>query len=159
MYHPYTGEFLYSRPVPVRRSGHCWFDEVCINGFGPGNELVNSIGLKIANCVNRRSFELLKAPIGLELDKQSMARSFEGKRLSMVVSKADESTPMEVDTFDVQARGAAVEDAKGGSTARCRDCMDLETQQFKKGVESLKAEATMLTTRVAMAGILWMALI
>ena len=159
VYHPYTGEFMYSTQVPVRRSGRCWFDEVCLNGYGPGNELVNSIGLKHASCVNRRGFQSVKPPIGLKLDKQSVVLSLEGKRLSMVVSKADESTPMEVDLFDVETRGAAAEDKNGGSSDKCRDCMDLETHQFKKGVESLKAETTLLTTGAAAAGILWMALL
>lgn len=158
MYHPYTGEFLYSRPVVVRRNGHCWHDEVCVNGYGPGNELISSIGMSIATCVNRKMFHVVK-PIGLKLDKAALARSFEGKRLSMVVSKTDESTPIEVDTLDVEAKGASMGDADGAGVGRCKGCADLETQQFKKGVESLKAEAKMLTTGAAVAGILWMALL
>ena len=146
-------------PLPVQRDGECWRNEICIDGYGPGNELVSSVGLKHANCVDRRDFHLVKAPIGLKLNKQRLMRTLEGKRLSMVVSKVDESTPLEMETLDVEAEGAATGDAKGGRIDKCRDCVDLETQQFRKGTESLKADARMLTTGAAVAGILWLALI
>ena len=75
----------------------------------------------------------------------------------MLVSKPDQSTPIEVDTFDVEAEVAGNGDtASPGTVDKCRDCMDLETQQFKKGTESLKAGATMLSTG-AIAGVLWLA--
>lgn len=158
MYHPYTGDFMHSQTMLVRRSGHCWHDEMCRDGYG--HELVDRIGPKVANCIHKKHYRAVKAPIGLKLDKQSVLHELEGKRLSMVVSKADESTPLEVDTFDVKslvATGGVVED---DILNKCRDCMGLETQQFKQGVDGLKAEATLLTSgAVAAASILWIALL
>ncbi len=75
----------------------------------------------------------------------------------MVVSKPDLNTPLEVDKFNVEAEVIGNDDIKdSGALDKCRDCMELETQQFKKGTESLKAEARLLTTGV-MAGVLWLA--
>lgn len=122
--------------------------------MGSNSELLDRFGVKYANCVNRALFYSSKALLGLKLDKDSLLQSLEGKRLSMVASKIDERTPLQVDTFGVVSRGVS---GKGGGIDKCRDCMELETEQFRKGTESLRAEARMLTTG-AVAGVLWLAL-
>ena len=84
----------------------------------------------------------------------------------MVVSQPDGSTPLEVDRFAVEpVIGTGQLGTNGGGTAvvagvqsQCRDCMELETQQFVRGTEGLRAQATLLTTGAA-AGILWLALV
>ena len=76
----------------------------------------------------------------------------EGKRAQMVVSQVDGTTPLEVDTFDVEtlnATGNAVQSKK------CRDCLELKTDTFGPDIDGLKAEVTLLTTG-AIAGILWL---
>ena len=83
----------------------------------------------------------------------------------MVVSQPDGNTPLEVDRFAVQpvvAPDHLGTDGYGnaaisGVQSQCRDCMELETQQFVKGTEGLRAQARLLTTGAA-AGILWLAL-
>ena len=84
----------------------------------------------------------------------------------MVVSQPDGNTPLEVDKFTMQPLVAHDNTGTGdertavtpGVQSQCRDCMELETQQFVKGTERLKAQATLLTTGAA-AGILWLALL
>ena len=163
IFDPYTAKFLYTQPYPERRSGRCENTEVCMNGQSPSNGELNGNGIKYAYCVQKSAFlkyaAASRGPLGLKLDKMSMVKELEGKRMSMFVSKPDQSTPLEVDRFDVEAEVA--DDGNGkdpGAGDRCRDCMELETQQFKQGTESLKAEARMLTTG-AIAGVLWLAIV
>ena len=143
--------------VPVRRDNYCSSDEICINGANPGYDYA---GLKYAYCVKRQAFQAIpaKPPLGLNLNKNKLKEEFNGKRLSMVVSKDDMSTPLEMDTLNVEAEVMGSESGETGGIDKCRDCIELETEQFRKGTESLKAQARMLTTG-AVAGVLWMALL
>ena len=144
----------------MRRDGHCSSDEVCINGgsLAEGG-FEDHVGLKYAYCVKRIAFYSVsaKSPLGLKLNKQNLVNDLEGKRLSMIVSKKDMSTPLEMDTLNVEVEGAGSGSGEAGGIDKCRDCMDLETEQFRKGTDSLKAQARMLTTG-AVAGVLWLAL-
>ena len=135
---------------------------MCINGQSPSDGALDGHGVKFAFCVQRSAFQKFaptsKGPLRLKLDKTALMKELEGKRLSMVASKPDQSTPMEVDTFNVEADVADNGDTKDpGPGDSCRDCMELESQQFKKGTKGLKAEARMLTTG-AVAGVLWLAI-
>ena len=75
----------------------------------------------------------------------------------MVLSKPDQMTPLEVDTFDVEVGvdGQVASDGTVKSKDYCRDCVDLKTDVFGPKTDSLRAQTTLLTTGAAV-GILWL---
>ena len=75
-----------------------------------------------------------------------------------VVSQTDATTPIEVDTFNVDTWATGLVAATGGvHTKKCRECMNIKTDALEPKTDSLKVEATLLTAGGA-AGILWLAL-
>ena len=163
-YDPWTGEsngtFAH---VPSFKYGHCQDNEICVNGLGAQEA---PSGHRVATCV---SIEYFTRMIQYSQDRGNGSRSqtaLEGSMASMMVSKPDASTPLEVDNFAVEpviATDHMGADGEGATAvqsvwSRCRDCVELETQQFEKGTEGLTARATLLTTGAA-AGILWVFLL
>ena len=160
-YDPWTGLPDGQADVPSYRNGHCRDDEICVNGLGPTK---STSGHRMATCVGVEYFtRMISYNQG---NKSRQKTELEGSRASMVVSQPDGNTPLEVDTFAVEPIAAADHlgaDGEGAATvhslqSKCRDCVELETQQFAKGTEGLRAQATLLTTGAA-AGILWLAVL
>ncbi len=135
------------RYTTTQRDGHCNDDEICVPGLGKER---SRSGKVMASCVGTEYF--VKYINWGENQRQSL--DLEGKTASMVVSRLDGTTPVEVDTFE-----ADTETTIGGAvqTRRCRDCMELQTDRFAADTEGLKL-GTRLLTAGAMAGVLWLAI-
>ena len=157
----YDGAFT---QVPVFKHGHCRDDEICVSGLGAEKA---ASGHRIASCVKLEFFIHMAKNVLDGANKTKLKTSLEGRTASMMISKPDGNTAIEVDTFAVNPIIATDyvndPDAEGltavhSRQAKCRDCVELETQQFEKGTEGLRAQATLLTTGAA-AGIMWLALL
>lgn len=144
--------------------GHCRDTEMGIEGRG-GPKSQSPSGRPMATCVRTDFF--IRFDYNPKPENRSRLQTeLAGSVASMMISKADGNTPVEVDTFAVEPVAAADQQGASGegtsavhrARSRCRDCVELETQQFEKGTEALKAQATLLTTGAA-AGILWLALL
>ena len=94
-----------------------------------------------------------------------VALDLQGKSAYAVLSKADKSTAIEVDTFDVDAwvDGGLVNEEKSslgasGQRKKCRDCFDLETAVLGPKTDGLEVQAKLLTAgQLAVGGFLWLA--
>ena len=135
-------------PAPIRRSGRCNGDEICVNGLDRQHGQRSP-----ASCVRTDYFTRMISNSGKPAGERAPLSDLEGKRAQMVVSKLDGTTPLEVDRFDVKTFNATGNTVQ---TKECHDCLQLKTDTFGPDTNSLKAEATMLTTG-AVAGILWLA--
>ena len=159
-----------------RRDGHCHDDEICVPGLGAGR---SRFGRRVATCVRRGLFvELVSWSAGGGGERSKVGEGVgegggvveageqggfgDAVQASMVMSRTDESTPVEVAGFEVDAVETTAEaDGKNGvvrKTSRCRDCLELETKRLGPGVEALKVQTTLLTTG-AVAGVLWLAVV
>lgn len=81
----------------------------------------------------------------------------EGKQASIVISNADETTPLGV-------RSMEVDTAVGESTTliekTCRDCLELRTKNLAPDTNRLNVEATLIATGTGVAaGVIWVALL
>ena len=151
---PTTGQYYPTFPALVRRSGHCDRDEICVDGLGRGGG--SQYGQhSVATCVKTDYFTRMARNAGKPAEQRERLVDLGGTKARMVVSKADGSTPLEVDTFDVEAV-----DAMGNTvqSKKCRDCMELKTDTFGPTTDGLKAGVTLLTTG-GMTGILWFAVL
>ena len=152
--HPVTGQHYATFPVLKTRTGHCNNDEICVDGLGRGGG--SRYGPhSVASCVSTQYFVRMIRNAGKPTGERQPLLDLGGKQARMVASKADGTTPLEVDTFGVvavDAMGEAVQSNK------CRDCMELKTDKFEPKTDGLKAQATLLTTG-AVAGILWLAVL
>ena len=169
-YDPWTGDrdgpfAAGTAEYPTYRDGHCRNDEICVNGLGPEK---SRSGHRVASCVSTEYFvQMIEFGTHGNTNKSRVRTAeLQGRMMSMVFSEVDGNTPLEADTLSAKAifasdhlgsdgEGAAFHDSL---PAKCRDCMELETQQFEKGTEGLKTTAKLLTTGGA-AGILWLALV
>ena len=116
-------------------------------------------------CVSQDAFEQVNVPKDSEPGELEAAEGqlpLDGAMASVVVSKGDGLTPVEVKMFDVEARisadgagGASDTGEKRWQSKKCTDCLDLETDAFAKGTDLLRMQTTLLTTG-AVAGILWL---
>ena len=132
---------------PRPRGGHCADNEICVDGLGARK---STSGRRMASCVSTDSFiKLIKWG-----DNDERTLSLEGRKASMVASGLDESTPLEVDTFEVDTETTA---SSNNQNSKCRDCVRLETDEFEATTEGLKVQTTLLTTG-AVAGVLWLAI-
>ena len=146
-------------PVSSIRAGHCEEDEICIQNISPPGIGVPAGRAKMATCVEQRAFTKLQKDgeqWGL------LAKSFQDTYLSMTASKLDISTPMEVSSFSVHARSQGQDDAvsaTNGESFQCRNCVTLETQKFEDDADLLKTQARLLTTGIAVQGVIWIAVL
>lgn len=151
---PKTKQYNPRFPSFIQRVGRCDDDEVCVNGLGRGGG--SRYGQhSVASCVKTQYFTRMVSNAGKSAGERHSIVDLEKKRVQMVVSKTDGSTPLEVDTFDVQAL-----DAMGNTvqSKKCRDCKQLKSDPLEPQTDGLKVEATLLTTG-AVAGILWLAIL
>ncbi len=149
---------------PTFRNGHCTDNEICVNGLGAAR---SRSGHRMASCISTEFFVHMIESGTRNVNKSRIRTvELEGKMLNMMFSETNGNTPLEADTLAAKpifasdhlgadGEGAAFHD---DSLKKCRDCMELETQQFEKGVEGLKTQVRLLTTGAA-AGILWLALV
>ena len=143
-----------SRFVPIQtvasrtRDGHCEDHEICVPGLGAGR---SRSGRRMASCV-RTEYFVNYISWG---DHRQQGLHLGGTQASVVVSQPDETTPMEVAAFRVDAETTSMSSVQKNT---CRDCLELETDQFRPRTEGLKVQTTLLTTG-AMAGVLWLAII
>ena len=137
------------------RSGHCAADEICVDGFGEQEFAEPHQGLgsrtAMASCVRTEYF--IKYINWGKHEQENLA--LEGTSANIVASQLDLQTPMEVDTFKIDAD---ISNHTSGTEKKCRDCMKLRTERFGPDTEGLKIETTLLSAG-AMAGILWIALL
>ena len=141
--------FIPNQAIESRlRNGHCAKNEICVPGLGAG---ISRSGRRMASCVSTQFF------VKYINSGNNGQQGFDlgGMSASMVVGQLDGTTPMEVDTFEIDA------ETNTGRTMQkktCRDCMELKSGQFGSETEALKVETTLLTTG-AMAGVLWLAIL
>ena len=137
------------------RSGHCAADEICVDGFGEQEfgEPQSGSGSRtaMASCVRTEYF--IKYINWGKNEQGDLA--LEGTSANLVASQLDLQTPMEVDTFKIDAD---ISNHTSGTEKKFRDCMKLRTDRFGPDTEGLKIETTLLSAG-AMAGILWIALL
>lgn len=140
--------------VPMIRSGHCGQDEVCMNALGPGSARVQ--GRQWASCVHKSVFDdtMYAGDAGagqtIELILKDPARN-----AYVVMSGSDGATPIEADTFDIMSWiDDVIQPEENGTEKKCRDCMNLMSNQFDADTKALKA-STKLLTAGALAGIFW----
>lgn len=77
--------------------------------------------------------------------------SLGGITMYTAVSEEDQCTPLPLDKLNV----AALAGNTNVQNKTCVDCVDMSTDRFGPKTDSLKVQATLLTTG-AMAGILWL---
>lgn len=137
------------------RDGHCADHEICVPGPEPTRAKPSR---RIAKCVSTQSFVNLINWANNNNDQQLLqpGLNFEGMSVSTVLSLQDETTPTEVDAFQIEAQSIA--GAPHVQKKSCRDCMELTSDQLGSGTGGLKVKATLLTTG-GMAGLLWLAVL
>ena len=144
-----TGEYLGRRPAYRTRQGHCEPIEMCVDGFAPNS---------IASCVHTSLFDDYMIDKDGQIKGMLSGKIFDVETAYAVVSKMDKSTPMGVDSLRIGAWMESSVLAKGSvQSKKCRNCVELETDKLRPDTDSLKVEATLLSTG-AVAGILWLAL-
>lgn len=152
---PLSGQYRWSNVVHRRRGGFCENDEVCVNAVIKTYPHVPA--QRCANCIKKTLFDNSMYGPGDNESKQrinTVLKRRDYHSAYMVASKKDASTPTEVDAFNVDSWP---EVGKKQSQS-CRDCMDLQVKGLASGLNAMEAEARLLTTGVAAAGILWLAL-
>ena len=79
-----------------------------------------------------------------------------GKQASLVVSREDGLTPMDIGSLEVDA---AVDEQYTQMESSCRDCLELRTRNLALDTARLNVEATLMTAGTGVAtGVLWVAL-
>ena len=149
------------RPSIIQRTAFCRLDEICITTMRHTSE---------ANCVSIVYFNQIMsswngAQSALEMvntmvqgdTRHTLNFDLGGTSASVIMSDTNGTTPIEVDTFDVQAGTSGQAAPAEKQTTKCRDCIDLETDKFKPSTDFLKTDVRLLHTG-ALAGILWLAI-
>ena len=134
-----------TRQETFRRDGHCDKDEICVSGLGIE---ASARGKRMASCV-RNEYFIKYISWG---NNQQQNNDLEGKMASMLVSQQDGTTPIEVDTLEVDTETAGVVQEN-----RCRDCVELKTTRFGADTRNLRFQTRLLTAGT-MAGVLWLAI-
>ena len=145
--------------MPFATVGMCGPNEICAPGNGMGSHydrkrMRANPDAQVAQCVSQSYYvELAQASGAGEVSSLQL----EGEKVSMVFSAADAKTPLKVQEMDWSAGelGLTTTATKtyGGQGSRCMDCVDLASGNFEAGTDSLKTQATVLTT--AGVAILW----
>ena len=150
------GQFQEARLVHSRRTGHCADHEICVDNLRSNWA---PAGPRLAVCVRKQLFDGTMYGPGegesvMRIDQVLRKGNFQGAY--MVLSGSDGTTPTEVDAFNIDAWP----EVGSMQSQECRDCAMLETKALGSDINSLKAEARLLTAGVgATAGILWLALL
>lgn len=150
-------------PVSSIIHGHCRDNEICVDGLGADRSLSGHL---VASCVSTEHFVRMVGYGSNSGNKTGLRTSLVGGKANMMISEPDGTTPVEVDTLLIEPviatdhSGPTPErlTAAHSAQSKCRDCVDLRTEQFEKGTEGLRTQATLLTTGAA-AGIMWLALL
>ena len=144
-----TGEYMGFAPAYQSRHGRCEPNEVCVEGFGTQ---------QIASCVHTSLFD------DYTIDKNGRIRGmlngevFDVAKAWAVISKTDQSTAMTSKRMGIATWNSAALGGRGTvQSKRCRNCADLETDVLAPDMDSLRLEATLMSTG-AVAGILWLAM-
>ena len=134
------------------RTGYCNADEVCINSV-PSTRSLGEARL-MAKCISQHSFNRIASgeSIDSSLDEEGILEAWDSMMMGMVVSMTDGSTPMEVDTFDIEA--GINPDGTARQSKTCRDCMDLQTDKFAAGTKLLDVQTKLMSAGL---GMLWLA--
>ena len=150
-YSAITGNVIGSRPVYRIRDGHCEDDEICVTSHAPR---------LIASCVKVWLFD------DFHIDKDGHVRpmlggeifSLDNLMVYAAVSESNARKAVELSSLGVDAwnTGETV-DNKAVQSEKCRNCMEVSTDTLEPKTDSLRVEATLMTTG-AMAGILWLGL-
>ena len=150
-YDELTGNVNGQRPVYRIRHGFCQDDEICVTGHEPS---------LMACCVKTWIFD------DYHIDKNGILQpmlggaifSLDNLLVYAAVSKEDASTSVEMSSMNVDTwNNQEIADDGIVQSKRCRNCMELRTDVLEPGTNSLKVQATLLTTGAA-AGILWLGL-
>ena len=158
-YHAITGVFAGRRPAYRTREDNCDLEEICVDGL---------VTRTTAACVKHWVFDDYMVDKDGQLRGMLDGQIFNMKHLDgsgiesldgaySVMSLNDNSTSMTVDSLEIDA-GVQVENGNVWKK-RCRNCADLETDEFGPKVNSLRVEAKLLATaELAVGGVLWLAL-
>ena len=144
-----TGQYLGRLPAYRTRQGSCEPMELCMDGFGDK---------QMASCVHTSIFD------DYMMDKDGMVKGmlngeiFDVAKAWAAMSKSDKKTPLKSKTLGIGAWNSASRGGKGNvQSKKCRNCADLETDVLRPDTDSLRLEATLMSTS-AIGGILWLAL-
>ncbi len=76
----------------------------------------------------------------------------------MIISQADGSMPLEVQSIDLQAGliGNVDKDKPVVQERKCRHCFELRTQKMAEGTNFLQTEASLMTAATVAAGVVWL---
>lgn len=122
---------------------------MCVDGFGPE---------QIASCVYTGLFDDFLIDKDGNIKGMMHGEVFDVAKAHAILSKSDKKTLIETESMSVEAWGDSVALAKGAvQTKTCRHCADLETDVLPLNTDSLRVEATLMSTG-AIAGIIWLAL-
>ena len=148
-WHSITNQYMGRRPVYRTRSGHCEPAHVCVDGFGTK---------QIASCVHTSLFDDYMIDKDGNVKGMLAGEIFDVVKAFAVLSSQDKNTLIGTDSMSIDAWHNTAALAKGAvQTAKCRDCADLETGLLQPNTDSLKVQATLMSTS-AVAGIVWLAL-
>ena len=141
-YSAVTGMATGTRPVFHIKHGDCNPFEVCITTRRPR---------LLATCVDSFDEYTIKNDGVIRPKLAGATFNLEEMTMYAAVSEDDRSTPLPLDKLNV----AALAENINVQNKTCIDCVDMSTDTFGPKTDSLKVEATLLTTS-AMAGILWL---
>ena len=116
----------------------------------------------VARCIGQRRFE----PIPDYNTPEGRARLYQhimgGTSSALVVSDVDKTTPVNVQSLELDAGMAGIGRVGGQvgltSEQKCEDCLELSTGPLPIGTDTLMTEATVVGAMgVGAAGVLWLA--
>ena len=113
---------------------------------------------QIASCVHNSLFD------DYMMDKDGMIKGmlhgtlFDVQKAYAVISNEEKSAAIPSKKLDIGAWNSAARRGKGTVQRKsCMNCLDLETDLLRPNTDSLRVEATLMSTG-AVAGILWLAM-
>ena len=153
-------------------TGMCAPDEICVDSIYAVSYLSDLV--LTANCVNIKYFKDKLPPEDLPKDEDEGAAGssseLAGKTASVVVSKDDNQTPLQVQGIDMSLYDITESDSSSGLESNedaailqennCTDCFELRTTKaFTEQAGDLKLELNLMGAgSAALTGVLWVAL-
>ena len=153
-------------------TGMCAPDEICVDSIYAVSYLSDLV--LTANCVNIKYFKDKLPPEDLPKDEDEGAAGssseLAGKTASVVVSKDDNQTPLQVQGIDMSLYDISESDSSSGLESNedaailqennCTDCFELRTTKaFTEQAGDLKLELNLMGAgSAALTGVLWVAL-
>ena len=146
-WHALTNQYMGQRPAVRTRKARCSKEELCVDGFGTR---------RIASCVHNELFSDFTSDKNGQVRGMTNGEVFDAKKMYTVMALQDQSVAIKARKLGIDVSGGQ---GKGGTTQskNCVNCVDLETDLLEPGMDSLKIEATLMSTG-AVAGVLWLAL-